>query len=402
MTPTRFRAAEQRNARLGRTLKWIGRVGEVDEALMDRIALAFTERDETGAALAAAIRTRGPGRVAMADVRTALRDGIAAVTDAPAALADLFAEAEQVPDWVDWDRIERGSAVFNRLGRNAADVLLQLSLIGGYRFGGPTDLLVATGGLTGAATRRRIAETQQWGYALGEPGALRPPGDRRPAGLGWQASVHVRVMHALVNHTFEPRWDVGRWGLPINQADLAATLGLFDGALLIGTRTLGVPVGRRDAAALMHLWKYVGHLLGVHPDFLVDDERARHRINYHLLRAQDGLTAAGPQLAQAIFAAQRERHYPHWPAPLQHLRGRYEQERLASMLTVYLGRDSMHELGLPVRPPWAHAYLLPLNTARYRLPLLSGRRTRWGRTSSREIIDSYFGEEPAGLGELSA
>ncbi|MFD2026887.1 oxygenase MpaB family protein [Promicromonospora aerolata] len=349
---------------------------------------------------------------------------------APDALRRFLDEVTTVPAWVDWDLVEAGAAVQRRLGQNEADVLLQLSLVGGYRFGGPTDVLAATGALTGS-TLRRLAETQEWTIALSEPGAL------RPYGTAWRATAHVRAMHALVNASLlgrrepdgteaddtDPRstkrgstkpdgadpastepvgtgpdrtppdgWDIAHWGLPINQADQAATLGLFDGTLILGCRALGVPIPPSDSRALMHLWKWVGHLLGVHPDFLVDDEWARHRLNYHVLLAQDGISEAGPRLAQALVAAQADRTYrgPSWWQPW---RARFERERLLSMLTAFLGVRSMRELGLPLRPPWAHAYLLPLNVWRYHV-LGRGRRgrerlDRWGRRRSDAILATY-------------
>lgn len=400
--PRRFRAGADRNRRMGRPLKVVGRVKEVDEALMDRIGRAMHERDELGARLADAIRLRAgaPDKVEMAQFRQALGQGIASVPDAPPALAAFFAEVEAEPAWLDRALVEEGARVFRRLGQNAQDVLLQLSLVGGYRFGGPTDLLVATGGLTGGQTRRRLAETQKWGAALTDPGSLLPV-----AGEGWRLTVHVRLMHALVNHAFEDRWDTEQWGLPINQADQASTLGLFDGVLIIGARALGVPISGRESRALMHLWRYVGWVMGVHEDFLVDDEWERHRIDYHVLLAQGPLTEAGPQLAQAVVAAQAERHYPGWPGPLQGLRARYERERLLSMLTVFLGPESMRELGLPMRPPWAHAYLVALNTWRYRvlrrLPGGAERLERWGTRRARWLLDSYFLEEREDVGTLT-
>jgi hypothetical protein len=326
----------------------------------------------------------------------------------PEALRRFLGEVTTVPGWVDWDLVEEGAAVQRRLGQNAADVLLQLSLVGGYRFGGPTDLLAATGALTGG-TLRRLAETQQWTVGLSEPGALRPYG---PA---WRATVHVRAMHALVSASFaepatetaaepaiEPAarparrdaepWDTARWGLPINQADQAATLGLFDGTLILGCRALGVRIPPSDSRALMHLWRWVGHLLGVLPEFLVDDEWERHRINHHVLLAQGGISEAGPRLARAVVAAQAERTFP-GPAWWQPFRGWFERERLLSMLTAFLGVRSMHELGLPLRPPWAHAYLLPLNVWRYHVRGRSRqgreRLERWGRRQSAAILDSY-------------
>ncbi len=409
--PSRFREAQARGARLGVPLRVLGRVKSVDEGLLDRIGRAFGERDEPGARLADAIRTRAgqPGRVSMEQFRTALAGGIDAVPDAPAALTAFFAEVDATPDWVDWDLLDEGALVARRLGQNAADALTQLALIGGYRFGGPPDLLVATGGLVGDSTRRRLGETQKWVVELTRPGSLRPPGHEGaggPAGEAWRLTVHVRAMHALVNAAFEPRWDSGRWGLPINQADQAATLFLFDGILILGCRGLGVRICAKESRALMHLWKYVGWLMGVDPDFLVDDEWERHRMSYHVLLAQSDISGAGPQLARSIVAAQRERRYPGWPQQLQGVRARYERERMLSMLTTFLGPASMRDLGLPLRPPWAHLYIAVLNTYRYRLlgrtPWGRRRLLAWGDRVSQGILDSHFLEEDQAVGELKA
>jgi hypothetical protein len=401
--PLRFRSAEARGTRIGRPLRLLGRARGVDEALLDRIGRAFFEQDDAGAALAAAMRlpAGAPGRVTHKHLREALADGGAGAVGSPTALRQLVDEVTTVPDWVDWDLVEEGAAVQRRLGQNSSDVLLQLSLVGGYRFGGPTDLLAATGALTGGALRR-LEETQEWTIGLSEPGAL------RPYAPGWRATVHVRVMHAVVNASFaEPdrpdrpdrrdRWDTARWGLPINQADQAATLGLFDGTLILGCRALGVRIPPSDSRALMHLWRWVGHLLGVHPDFLVEDEWQRHRLNYHVLLAQAGISEAGPRLARAVVAAQVERTYrgPSWWQPF---RAGFERERLLSMLTAFLGVRSMRELGLPLRPPWAHAYLLPLNTLRYRVlgRTRRGRERldRWGRRRTHETVASYRPSRP--------
>ncbi|MGA8256891.1 MAG: oxygenase MpaB family protein [Nocardioides sp.] len=389
--PARFREAEGRGARLGRPLKVVARVGEVDEDLMHRIGLAFTRVDEAGASLARAMRLPASDarRVTMADFSSALAgDGVDA-NSAPA-LRDFFATVEATPDWVDWDLLARGQRVYHRFGQNAADVLLQLSLIGGYRFGGPTDLLVATGGLTGDMTVRRLGETQKWATTLSVPGGLARDGE------AWRLTVHVRVMHALVNESFRAQWDVERWGEPINQADQAATLGLFDAVVLLGSRGLGVPVSADDSRAVMHLWKYVGWLMGVDEEFLVDSERERHRINYHLVLAQADVSEAGPLLAQAIVDAQPQLHYENaaW------LRGRFERERLLSMLTLFLGPRSMRELGLPSRPPWAHGYVWALNTWRYRTPW--GRRglDAWAHAVRGRVMGRYFGADSPEIGRL--
>lgn len=390
--PQRHREGDARNRRFGRVLRLVARVRRLDEGLMDEIGAAFLQPDVPAARLAEAMRLSSdhPEQVRMADVREALEHGIDAIDDAPPALRDFFETVEATPSWVDWDLLARGQRIYHRFGQNAGDVLLQLSLIGGYRFGGPTDLLAATGGLTGEGATARLAETQYWTTSLAVPDGLRPGGE------AWRLTVHVRLMHALVNHSFLPRWDVERWGLPINQADQAATLGLFDAVVLLGVRALGVPVSREDSRAVMHLWKYVGWLMGVDERFLVDTEEERHRLNYHLLRAQADITEAGPKLTQALVEGQRRLHFPSFPR----LRGWFARERLLSMLTTFLGRESMRDLGLPLRPGWAHAYLIPLNTWRYRTPWGRRRLDGWANRVSTEILDRYFGDRKRDVGEL--
>jgi hypothetical protein len=388
--PSRFREAEGRSARIGRPLRLVAGVREVDEGLMHEIGTAYFAGDDLGARLAQAMRTRAgtPGGVTRDQLETGLAHGSQAVPDAAPALRDFLAELEATPEWVDWDRISRGQRAYLHFGQNAADVLLQLSLIGGYRFGGPTDLLVATGGLTGQQTLRRLAETQHWTMTLSTPDGLRPHGQ------AWRLTAQVRVMHAMVNEAFTPRWDVARWGLPINQADQAATLGLFDATVLLGVRALGVPVTRQESDDIMHLWRYVGWLLGVDERFLVDTERERHRLDYHLLLAQADLSEAGPLLARALVAAQDERHYRRFPS----LRGRFERERLLSMLTLVLGRRSMRELGLPLRPPWAPAYIFALNTWRYRTSWGRRRLDGWSRRMQERTRREHFGPAEPELG----
>ena len=387
--PTRFREAEERSRRLGRTLKLVAGVDELDEQLMDRLGRGYLERDELGDRLARAMRLRSgePGAVSRRQLDQALQTGSAGLPeDTPQILRDYIARLEDTPEWVDWDRIERGQKAYLRLGQNAADILLQLSLIGGYRFGGPTDLLVATGGLTGQTTLRRLAETSHWTMSLSIPDGLRPTGE------AWRLTGHVRAMHAVVNNAMEPRWDIDRWGLPISQSDLAATLGLFDAVVLLGVRTLGVPISRQESADVMHVWRYVGWLLGVDDDFLVERERERHRINYHVLMSQAGISEAGPQLTQALVEAQRTRHRS---GPFPRLRARVGHERLLSMLTVLLGRESMREFGLPARPPWAHGYLVALNTLRYRTPFGRARLESWGeKVRARERKETFGDARP--------
>ncbi|MFT3899306.1 MAG: oxygenase MpaB family protein [Gordonia sp. (in: high G+C Gram-positive bacteria)] len=394
--PQRFGAAQKRGRRLGRMLRTYWHLQDPSEEQLALIGERMMQRDEPAAALVRAMRLPegDENRVSMRDFHTALAHGVPDC--APQALRDFFATVENTPDWVDLDLCNRGAAVNRSFGRNASDVLLQLGLIGGYRFGGPVDLLAETGGLRANTAKRRIGETQTWAIAVAEHDGMRRFGE------GWKLTVHVRLMHALVNDNFERngRWDIAKWGLPINQADLAGTLDLFSGALLMGVRALGVPVNKQDSAALMHLWKYVGWLIGVDDDWLFDDERDQHQLSYNILVSQGDVTEAGAQLSNAIVDVQRDLAYKHVPA----LASRYERERLLSMLEGFLGPRSMRDLRLPQRPPWAFAAAWARNTVNYRIvgrtPLRRPYYEWLGRRARDLAMYRHFGSDDAEIGKL--
>ena len=187
----------------------------------------------------------------------------------------------------------------------------------------------------------------------------------------------------------------GAEAMPAEFTDLSR-IDCGDGStVLLGVRTLGVPISREDSAAVMHVWRYVGWLMGVDSDLLVDRERERHRINYHILLSQAGMSEAGPQLTQALVEAHRKRHRS---GPFPQVQAWFGHQRLLSMLTVLLGRESMREFGLPVRPPWAHSYLLVLNAWRYRTPWGRARLESWGlKVRARERKET-FGDAEADIG----
>lgn len=175
---------------------------------------------------------------------------------------------------------------------------------------------------------------------------------------------------------------------------------MFNGALLLGVRMLGVRVGPQESRAIMHLWKYVGWLMGVDEDWLCDNEAQQHRLNHHLLVTQSTVTAAGPALANAIVEAQRELHYPN----LRAVRGAYQRARLLSMLRFFLRSEGMNDLRLPRALPWAALPVIARNIGRYQL-LSRTRRgraylERWGARSSERLLNKYFGEQQHDIGQL--
>ncbi|HEX4249878.1 MAG TPA: hypothetical protein VH008_18580, partial [Pseudonocardia sp.] len=135
-------------------------------------------------------------------VDRALSDGIGSVPDAPAELVALFEHLDTEPDWLDWDRVERGAAVLRRYGVDAFYYWGLISLEG-YR----TELihkpLVLTGTYTGGSAFGRYLETCRFWLDVSEPGAL------RAGGAGRRSAVTVRVMHSMIRRKVgrHPEWD---------------------------------------------------------------------------------------------------------------------------------------------------------------------------------------------------
>ncbi|HEX2894417.1 MAG TPA: oxygenase MpaB family protein, partial [Marmoricola sp.] len=260
--PRRYGSAPQWSERFARPMLALAGPGaRMHGEELEALKAGLMQRDEHATALVRAVRERH--EVTMPQVRAALADGLDAVPEAPQALRSFFEPLETRPDWVDDELLERGGAAARRIGRDGFDILAYGSLLGGYRSGGALQPLVRTARIA-EETLTRIGETGQWWLAVTAPGGMAREGQ------GWQLSVHVRIMHAFVNYQLErdPGWDWEFRGVPINQHDQAGTLGSFSTSYLLQARALGIRVPQEDAEAIMHLWSYVGWLMGVEERWL--------------------------------------------------------------------------------------------------------------------------------------
>ena len=319
-----------------------------------RIADALMQCDDAGDSLAAAITE--DRTVTMAQFRSALASGIDSVPDAPAALRAFFDSIERRPDWVDDALLRRGAEVCRRGGVNSLDVLGS-ALLAGYRSSATTDLLVRTGRLNGDGARRRVGETVKWWYECVQSGGM------ERGGQGWQLTVHVRLMHALINRHYVARddWNVEDWGLPINQADQSATYELFCSFYLMGMRSLGMPIGRADGHAVMHLWRYIGWLMGVDERFLALDEQDGRRKLYHVLLTSPAPDEHAVTLARALVDSRLTLDYGH----LRTVRRRFQYQKIRSVSAAHIGRAGLEELGLGFALPWYAAVRIPASFVKH-------------------------------------
>jgi hypothetical protein len=328
VNPTRFGADLRWGERAAWPLRLVAGPGaRPTPAELAALGDALMRRDEPAAALVRAVPPR--------DLRRLFEPG------APEPVRDFLRLIGKRPDWVDDRLLARGASACRAFGMDAGLVLTYGSLLGGYRTAAALEPLVRTGRLTGAGTLSRVRETSLWWRAVTAPGGLAADGE------GFQTTVHVRVMHALVNAKLEddPAWDWATRGMPINQYDLGSTVGIFSTSFLLHLRLLGVRVSREDSLAVMHLWAYTGWLMGVEDAWLPHTERDGRRLLYHFLAYDPPPDANTRALAKALIDMTDEVWTGSW-------RRRYERERALSVSTWLLGPAAMHDLGLPARPPW--------------------------------------------------
>ncbi|MCL2544049.1 MAG: DUF2236 domain-containing protein [Nocardioidaceae bacterium] len=214
----------------------------------------------------------GHGR-AMRMLRTAGRSGIDAVPDAPESLRALFAELDRPPAWLDVPAIEEGSRHTSRYSRASGIVLGAASLVSGYANSAASRPLEMTGRYIENAGARTI-EVGSWLMAVSRPGGLERYGD------GFELTVRVRIIHALVRASLaaRPDWDEAAWGLPICQSYLAYTLVEFTLIPLRAMRRIGAPYLPQEEAAAYARWRYLGHLLGIEEVLLPRDEEEQERL----------------------------------------------------------------------------------------------------------------------------
>lgn len=190
----------------------------------------------------------------------AISKGVDAVAEAPDSMRRMFAQAERDPDWLDPDRVQIGARVFRRLGP-AAFSFAGASTLLAYTENSIVKPLALTGAYAGDTALNRFMETARFWIDATESGGL------DPRGAGRATAIRVRVMHVFVRRRLlkHPEWDLDAWGVPINQSEM--TIPLLDSSLATGfaLKAIGHRSSLREIDSMMHLWRYIGHIMGVQP-----------------------------------------------------------------------------------------------------------------------------------------
>lgn len=172
-------------------------------------------------------------------------------------------QCHTVPDWVNFEQMEAWRHFGHRHSVVAGTVLLAGSLVEGYTLRNANKVLVGTGRLEKDVTRR-LYETTQMVWSIGQPGGIRPGTE------GHRILMEVRLLHAAVRHFLLKRggWNHREHGFPANQEDMAFTIIEFDHLVARGMQRLGVTMSQEVRESQHHFWRYAAWILGVDEFFL--------------------------------------------------------------------------------------------------------------------------------------
>jgi hypothetical protein len=275
--------------------------------------------------------------------------GSRVIPDAPRAMRDLLDEVSDVPAWVDWNTCDRGGELLMRVGALGGAVLGSRSLVLGYASPAGNKPLVLSGRLKEQALRR-LNETARFVQAVCRPGGMRPFAD------GWQITVKVRLIHAQVRRMIlrSGKWDERAWGAPVNQHDMAGTTLLFSVAILDGLRKLGVRIDSTEGERYVHLWRWVGRVIGVDAELLPVSEPDAMRLADLIEATMGPPDQDSRDLTKALFDAA-------WDGAVTR-----KQKRDAARKVLF-GTTLCREL---IGDEMADALRVPRNTFRFAMPMV--------------------------------
>jgi hypothetical protein len=109
--------------------------------------------------------------------------------------------------------------------------------------------------------------------------------------------------HSFMDHATRraSRWDERANGQPINQEDLAFVLLTFGYLIPHGMETWGRRVPREQKEAFLHLWRVVGHVMGIRDDLMTDDLDEARVLYEQILEKNAGASEPGTILTTALM-----------------------------------------------------------------------------------------------------
>lgn len=231
------------------------------------------------------------------DLLSVLQDG----SKVDPVLAQFWADANSVPDWVDWSQLERGQRVFHRyILASITGFVLQGFVGENSAASGVVEVLVRTGGFEPKNLTRRLEETFRWLLEVTSDVQSIQPG-----GKGHADTIRVRLLHAQVRQRVlamtkrkPDYYDSAKYGLPINMLDSIHSISTFCcSPMWSQLPKIGINPVDDEIKDYVALFRYLGHLLGV-PQVLFDTTGRAKKIMQLMMEHESQPSATSQTIAR--------------------------------------------------------------------------------------------------------
>ena len=168
--------------------------------------------------------------------------------------------------------------------------------MGGYESSAINKPLIFTQALHKGAVKR-LSDTVDFWMTVSKTDSLRP----KQAGI--YSILTTRMIHSYSRIQIEQTtdWKSELWGRPINLWDMLATNLGFSIAFMDGLSKLKLPPSNEEFSAVLHLWKYVGYLIGIPLDLLPDTPEQAAKQLFLWSKTQKGIDQDSKDLAWALY-----------------------------------------------------------------------------------------------------
>jgi hypothetical protein len=210
--------------------------------------------------------------------------------------------------------VERGEAFFAEHGPEILMILGLYSLPASYTARRGVQVLAQTGRLE-SHPMRRLIETTQMVVDVMSPGGLRFGSSPDNHGKGVRSAQKVRLMHGAIRRLILERYGedwVQKFGVPINQMDLAGTLMTFSSVVLDGLRVLGVEPDAEGEAAYLYAWRAIGRLMGIQDELIPRTVADASTLTAVIRTSELGRCQEGIDMTAALVKTLCEQVEPHF------------------------------------------------------------------------------------------
>jgi hypothetical protein len=200
-------------------------------------------------------------------------------------LGEFWNQVRSVPEWVDWQQIERGQRFFYRYAlANIIGFALQGFVCENSASTGVVEVLVRTGGFSTRMLWGRLLETFQWLLQVTRSIDAVKPGDKtRSSGEGFKSTIRVRLLHSSVRWRVlqlasrRPEYyDISQFGIPVNTMDSIHSITTFAcNPMFLQLPKMGIQPRRDEIDDYLALFRYLAHAIGTPTEYFSTPEQAR-------------------------------------------------------------------------------------------------------------------------------